>query len=72
MIGQFIMDNGGGITVTTINGEDANTKWELDRYAVWGDKGRHKPEVIETSNNLEDLQAKWGDLPIIPMKTTDR
>lgn len=68
-IPQFIMDNGGGITMTTVGKE--NEVQELDRYAVWGDKGRHKPEVIETSNSLEDLEAKWGKLPLIPMKKSN-
>lgn len=36
----------------------------LPRYAVWGDKGRGKAEVIECSDDLEELKAKWGNLPL--------
>ena len=32
----------------------------LPRYAVWGEKGRDRNEVIETSNNLKYLKNKWG------------
>ena len=41
------------------------TQW-LPRYAVWGrsDHGR-KDEVIFTSNSLEEISEKYGDLPVI-------
>ena len=30
----------------------------LDRYGVWGDTGRGKPQVIETGDDLDALLAK--------------
>jgi hypothetical protein len=37
----------------------------LHKYAVWGDIGRGKPEVAETSDDLNYLQQKYGPgLPV--------
>ena len=34
--------------------------WTMERYAVWGEKGRGKPEVIETSDDITELIDKYG------------
>lgn len=53
---RFITDMGQS-TPMTINGKPAGS---LPRYAVWGDKGRGKPEVIETHDDLERMRSEHG------------
>ena len=40
----------------------------IPRYSAWGDMGRGKPEVIETSDDLDKLKKKYGDAPLQKMK----
>ena len=65
MKAQFISDNGKNLQATNEQGE---VVCELPRYAVWGDLGKRKPEVIEVSDDLEALQAKHG--PSLPVFRT--
>lgn len=55
-VADFITDSGRAQEV-----KDAKTGkvvMVLPRYGVWGDKGRNKPEVIETGNDLKALMKK--------------
>lgn len=36
----------------------------LPRYGAWGDAGKGKPEVVETSDDLSALQKKYGSAPL--------
>lgn len=38
--------------------------WKMPRYGVWAEQGRGKPEVVETSNDLNALTLKYGALPV--------
>jgi hypothetical protein len=60
---RFISDNGQELEAKdTATGEVVCV---IPRYAVWGDTGRGKAEVIEVSNDLEALQTQYGpDLPV--------
>lgn len=53
---RFITDMGQE-TVCTV---DARESMTIPRYAVWGDTGRGKPEVIETHNDLAKMQRDHG------------
>jgi hypothetical protein len=54
---NFITDNGSEQPLKdTLTGEVAMM---LPRYGVWGDLGRGKPEVVETSNDLQYLLNKY-------------
>jgi hypothetical protein len=64
--GQFITDNTKEVEVLD---EDGQVTWTLPRYGVWGEKGKRKPEVLETSNDLNYLQETYGpNLPVIITK----
>jgi hypothetical protein len=54
---KFITDAGESKVVWV--GEDGR-KHSIPRYGVWGEKGKGKPEVIETSDDLEYLQTTHG------------
>lgn len=59
----FITDFGTNLAIT--DAETGEAQGQLARYAAWGDKGRGKPEVIETSDDLDQLQEKHGPgLPV--------
>ena len=57
----FITDFGTSITGTDASGKK---KIVIDRFGVWGDTGAGKPQVIDTSDNLEALKKKHGDLKV--------
>jgi len=59
---EFITDLGFPLVATM-----GDEEWDLGRYGVWADKGRGKPEVIDTGNDLEALKKKHGDLPVYPL-----
>ena len=40
----------------------------LCRYAVWGDMGKGKPEVKETSDDLQYLKDKYGEVEVVIIK----
>lgn len=61
---QFITDFGEEVIAQDESGDKRN----IGRYGVWGDMGRGKPEVMETSDDLVALQSKYGDLEVINMK----
>lgn len=53
----FISDSGRELVFkNTTTGKEIR----VGRYGVWTDKDRRKPEVIETSNNLELLLKKYN------------
>tara|TARA_B100000287_G_scaffold178286_1_gene168321 strand:+ start:307 stop:567 length:261 start_codon:yes stop_codon:yes gene_type:complete len=59
----FITDFGAPIPI-----EQEGDALELDftslpRYAVWGDTGRGKPQVIDNGDDLQSLLAKYGLTP---------
>ena len=60
--GEFITDLGFPLIVTWGDKEE-----DLGQYGVWGDKGRGKPEVIDTGSDLDALKEKHGDLPLYPL-----
>ena len=37
----------------------------IGRYAAWEYKGRGKPEVLATAENLEELQEAYGNLEML-------
>jgi hypothetical protein len=39
----------------------------LERYAVWRNRGRGKLEVVEVSNNLDELRTKHPGLKVIEL-----
>jgi ribosomal protein S27E len=54
---RFITSMGGPVVATcTQTGEQSN----IGQYGVWDAKGRRKPEVIATGDDLEALQAEHG------------
>ena len=54
---KFITDFGESIPAT--NAETGELICMINQYAVWGDMGRGKPEVIESSNDLDYLLKKY-------------
>lgn len=61
---MFITDNGGGVKLRYEDG----TVQVLERYGVWGDAGRGKPEVLACGNNLDVLRERFGtDIPVYTM-----
>jgi hypothetical protein len=42
--------------------QDGSLYMKLPRYAFWANKGKNKPEVVESSNDLEYLMKKY-DVP---------
>lgn len=61
---KFITDKGKEHEVTNDAGEVIMT---LNRYAVWGDMGRGKAEVIETGSDLEALKKKYNIDKVVKM-----
>lgn len=61
---KFITDFGRSYDPQERSGKGAA---HIAQYAVWGDTGRGKPEVIETSDDLDYLLDKYGDLKIVKM-----
>lgn len=59
----FITDFGQELDVHSEN-EGKEHHWKMPRYGVWAEKGRGKPEVIETSSDLKALTQKYGELPV--------
>lgn len=53
---MFISDFGHPLSATYENGTEQN----IGRYGVWSGKGRRKPEVIDTGDDLQALQRKYG------------
>ena len=37
----------------------------VPRYAAWGEMGKGKPEVLEVSDDLEELRREWDDPPVL-------
>jgi len=58
MKAAFITDFGQSLTAK--DAETGEVKMTIARFGVWGEMGRGKPEVIETSDDLDYLQAKHG------------
>ena len=63
---KFITDMGGPIVVTDETGEETN----IGRFGVWDTSGP-KPHVIDTGDDLQELQRKYGpgipvQLPLFP------
>lgn len=58
---RVFMDAGAPITLR----RDDGTQFEIERYAVWGERRRGKAEVFEVSNDLAALRAKYGALPLV-------
>jgi hypothetical protein len=56
---EFITDAGFPVILTW-----GDEELDIGRYGVWGDKGRGKPEVIDTGNDLDALKEKHGELPV--------
>lgn len=54
--GEFITDF--GREAEAKDTETGEVVFKLPRFAVWGDKGRGKAEVIESGNNLNTLLKK--------------
>jgi len=47
---------------------DTGVVMELPRYAAWGYINRDKNEVMETSNDLQYLQEKYGEgIPVVSL-----
>lgn len=63
---KFITDMGQSNTAEEVGG---SSKIHIPRYAVWGDRGRGKPEVIETSDDLEALKRKHGVTKVVKMSS---
>jgi len=62
---SFISDFGKSFNAINSDG----SKIYIPRYAVWGDLGRGKPEVKETSDSVPALQKKYGpDLEVVKVK----
>ena len=59
----FITDM--GHTQPVIDKRTGKTIFMLPQFGVWGDKGRGKPEVIESSNDLEYLKKKYNTEQVI-------
>lgn len=58
MKAEFITDFGHSKEATdAATGEVIMT---IPRFAVWGDMGRGKPEVMDSSDDLDSLQEKYG------------
>ncbi len=64
MSAKFITDMGCSRSFYEVRGAEPTY---VPRYAVWGDSGRDKPEVLETSDDVDDLQARFGPLPVWPV-----
>ena len=62
MTTKFITDMGRPIPFTLTGGPTE----VLPRYGVWDTSSRGNPEVIDTGNSLEELQAKHG--PGLPLE----
>lgn len=56
---KFITDMGSAMPMTDENGKVVST---IPRYGVWGEQGRHKPQVIECHDDLDYLKKKH-DVP---------
>lgn len=55
---SFITDLGENLEC---RGEDGTVAMTLPRYGVWVyDAGKGKPQVVESSDNLEYLRTKYG------------
>ena len=66
---KFITDYG---VTYLVNVNFDGEKIPLARYGVWGDKGKGKPEVIETSDDLEHLLKVYGPgLPVFDTRITN-
>jgi hypothetical protein len=66
MNARFITDAGAPLACRD---EDGETVVNLSRYAVWGDLGRGKPEVVECHDDVQYLLTKYGEL--LPVFTMD-
>ena len=64
----FISDNEVGISVR----DSYNNSYHIGRYGVWAERASGRTEVVDTSDNLEELTQKWGFLPVykIQVQTT--
>ena len=67
MAEKFITDNGGGIRLEDEDGDMI----PLERYGVWWDLGRGKPEVGDLGDDLDALKAKHGDVPVIKLPSAE-
>lgn len=58
----FITDMGKPLVTVDSNGKQEN----IGRYGVWDGRGRRKPEVVATGNDLRKLQREYGPgLPVV-------
>jgi len=48
--------------------DDHGSKTTIPRYGVWGNLGRNKDEVLDTSNSLPYLKKKWEVDNVIPWR----
>lgn len=70
-IQKFITDAGKSFDVKDDKG---TVMYHLSRYAVWGDAGKGKAEVIDTDDNLAALKKRNGlsdDVKIVNIKMYD-
>ena len=65
--GNFFTDWGHPLEVTDI--KTGELTQAIPRYAVWGDLGKAKDEVIEVSDDLDNLRARYGNLPVFEVTT---
>ena len=57
----YITDMGGPLATVGPKGEE-----NIGRYGVWDGRGRRKPEVVATGDDLQKLQREYGPgLPVI-------
>ena len=58
----YITDMGGSLVTAGPDGKREN----IGRYGVWDGRGRRKPEVVATGDDLRKLQREYGPgLPVI-------
>jgi hypothetical protein len=56
----FYTDLGESLTFRQIGSEETHN---VGRYAAWAFK-EGKNQVVETSDDLDDLKFKWGEAPV--------
>jgi hypothetical protein len=64
--GEFITDFGRVMKATTMDGKRKRSL-DVKRYLVWA-LINNKSEVIDSSNNLPELDKKYGKLPVFDLK----
>ena len=44
--------------------DETGQRFDIGQFGAWADKGRGKPECVDTANHMADLVKKYGLLPL--------